>query len=142
MRLKFAFQPFIQLRQLLLTLCFDFLTKFALDASTLLQIARFELIAGAPVQAQSQLTQSGFGLNLELLTASILPFAQDLLLFRVHLQPAFGVPAESLPLFRRKLVQTIASGLKLRMRVVSRGDGTESGGAAWWTLRRADLNGN
>ena len=140
MRLKFAFQPFIQLRQLLLTLCLDLLAEFALDASTLLKIARFELIAGGPIQAQSQLTQSGFGLNLELLTANILSFAQDLLLFRFHLQPAFGVPAESLALFRRKLVQTVAPRLKLRVRVMLIPTWTKAGRRpARGALRLADL---
>ena len=108
-RLKFAFQALVQLGQLLLPFCFHFLAQFPLDLAALLQIARFELSLRARIEAQTHLTHGRFRLGLEPLVAGLLAFAQNLLLLRVHLQPAFRVPPESLPLIRGKLIKTVAS---------------------------------
>ena len=51
------------------------------------------------------------GLESHFLKALLLALPKDLLLFRFHLQPAFGVSLERLPLFRRKLEETSAAGL-------------------------------
>jgi hypothetical protein len=116
MRLKLTFQPLVQLRQLLLPFCFDFLPQLALNLPAFLKITRLELVPRISIQTKTRLLERRISLHSHLLPALHFAFPECLLLLWRHLQPTLGVALKCLPLFRRHLEKTLASrgpGLKM-----------------------------
>src|ERR1700680_4897905 len=59
-RLKFFFQSFVKLRHLLVSLRLELFSQLPLDRTSLLEIARLELVSRVLIQMKTRLTQSRF----------------------------------------------------------------------------------
>jgi hypothetical protein len=101
--LEFFLEPFVKLRQFLLTLALEFLPQRPLQPSALLPIANFELLPSSFIETQTGLPYRRLYLAPDLLLPHSLPFPQDLLLLGIHLQPALRIPLEHLVVLRSKV---------------------------------------
>jgi hypothetical protein len=78
----------------------EFLTQLVLEASSLLPVAHFKLGAAILIEVKAGLPDGGIDFRSDLLLSKPFALPQDLLLLRVHLQPAFGVPTKDLSILR------------------------------------------
>src|SRR6266446_3114693 len=84
-----------------------------LDLTSLLEIARLELVMRALIQTKTRLMQGRFSLVFQLLAVQIVALAQQLLLFGVHAKPTLGIFPECLALLGRELKEPFARATKL-----------------------------
>jgi hypothetical protein len=89
--LELAFQSLDDGRELTLTTLFDFLSKFLVDSTPLLQIALLVLLPALGFQVEARLAEGGVCFAFHTLAPLRLARAQHALLFRRHLHPALRI---------------------------------------------------
>ncbi len=97
----------------MLALGFNFATQRLFDASSLLQVALFELFPRTVVETESGIAHNGFGFVSHTLSQDTIALTQSVALLRIHLQPALGVSPECLLFFRRKTENAFRAVAKL-----------------------------
>jgi len=106
--LKFFFQSLVQLRQLLVSLRLELLSQLPFDPTSLLEIARLELVTRVLIETKARLAQGRFSFVFQLLAVQIVAFAQQLLLLGIHAKPTLGIFPECLALLGRELKEALA----------------------------------